>query len=228
MAEWIHSHSLILLLAAAAVFTFDWLVMNKKRLKVRWYAALILAVLHVIVGVACVKLFAIAEAGFDMEKAGSMSLFGSVFFLPAAYYAGAKIFKKNTADVFDTFTVPMVFTLFCARINCLASGCCLGRIIGETGARVPTRETELVFYAVFLIIVAPRVFKGKGRGAAFPLFMISYGVFRFVIEFFRESTMTFGIFHLSHIWAVLSVAAGALAFAVIKSKHSSSAPVKRG
>ena len=228
MIDWIHKNSLILLLTAAAIFTFDWLLINKKRLKVKWYAALALAVLHVIVGVACVKLFAIAEAGFDMKKAGSMSLFGAIFILPAVYYAGAKIFRKNTADVFDTFTVPMVFTLFSARFNCLVHGCCLGQAIGETGTRVPTREIELVFYMIFLLAIVPRVFKGKGKGTAFPLFMTAYGLFRFVIEFFRESTMTFGIFHISHIWAAVSVVAGAMAIAVIKAKHSSSTPAKSG
>lgn len=228
MLQWIKNHSLILLLAAGAVFTFDWLVMNKKRLKVRWYAALALAVISVITGVACVKLFALAEAGFNIEKAGSLSLFGAVFLLPVFYFIGSKLFKKKPADVFDVFTVPMVFTIMCARINCLISGCCLGRFICDTGSRWPTREAELVFYVIFLAVMIPMVFKGKGRGKALPLYMIAYGAFRFVIEFFRESTMTFGIFHLSHIWAILSVAAGALAFAVIKSKHSSSAPVKRG
>ena len=190
------------------MFTFDWLMINKKRLKIKWYAALALSVLHVLLGVGCVKLFALAEAGFNPLKAGSMSLFGAVFFLPAAYFAGAKLFKRSVADVFDVFTVPMVFTLFCARINCLASGCCLGIVFGESGFRCPTREIELAFYLVFLIAVSPMVYKSRGGGRAFPLFMLAYGAFRFVIEFFRENESIVLAFHLSHAWALLSFAAG--------------------
>lgn len=219
MIQWIKTHPLVLLLAAAAVFTFDWLLINKKRLKMKWFAALILAILHVICGVGCVKLFALAEAGFNAEKAGNMSLFGSIFFLPLPYFIGAKLFKRSTADVFDSFTVPMVFTLMCARVNCFFGGCCLGRLIGKTGSRWPTREAELVFYAVFLAVIIPMVFNGRRRGMAFPLFMVSYGVFRFAVEFFRESAAYPGIFHLSHLWALLSVVIGAVAYILLRRKR---------
>ena len=47
-----------------------------------------------------------------------MSIFGAVFFMPVGYYLGAKLFRRPLADVFDIFAVPMIFTLFCSRINC--------------------------------------------------------------------------------------------------------------
>jgi prolipoprotein diacylglyceryltransferase len=215
---WLKTHSLVWLLALAALLTFDWLTINKKRLNAKWYASLALAVLHVAVGVLLVKLFAFMEAGFDAEKAGNMSLFGAVFFLPAAYFAGAKLSKRSIADVFDVFAVAMILTLMLARVNCLIGGCCLGLEIGAGPARWPTREAELVFYAVFLLAVAPRVKKGRSPGRAYPLFLVCYGVFRAVVECFRESEHTWGILHISHIWAILSVIIGAVALLILRKR----------
>ena len=67
-------------------------------------------------GVLCVKAFAVAESGFDMSKVGNMSLFGGVFIMPLFYFAGAKLFKRPSADVFDIFSVCMIFKLRNQRV----------------------------------------------------------------------------------------------------------------
>ena len=220
MLDWMKSNSLYILLGIATIATFDWLFVTRKILRIKWYAALVLALLHVVLGVLAVKLFAFAEAGFDAEKAGSMSLFGAFAFMPALYALGALIFKRPAADVFDTFTVPLAFTLMCARVNCLIAGCCIGRMIGETGVRWPTREAELVFYVIFLIIVLPRAFNHKGKGKLFPIFMVAYGAFRAIIECFRKSYDYPGIFHLSHVWALATLAIGIIILVVLRNKQS--------
>lgn len=226
MLQWIENHSLYILLTLAAVFTFDWLYQCRKQLRIRWYAALILAVIHVIIGVLCVRFFALAEAGFDKAKAGNMSLFGSIFLLPAAYFIGAKLFRRPVGTVFDVFTVPLAATLFFARINCLIAGCCLGLTIPGTALRYPTREAELVFYAVFIIAVAARSIKGRGKGEIYPIFMIAYGAFRAVIECFRESSSS-GFFHLSHVWALITLALGILILVLLRKRSHSSAAYRR-
>ena len=110
--------------------------------------------------------------------------------------------------VFDIFGVAMIATLFFARINCLIAGCCKGLSIhGLEPARWPTREAELVFYVVFLAIMAPKVFKDKTKGLLYPIYMIAYGVFRFAIEFFRESGGG-RAWHIAHLWAFLAAAIG--------------------
>ncbi len=203
MWAFISNNFLWTMLSISAVFTMIWLLLLRERLRMAWYMAIPIALLHVVYGVFCVRVFA------RMEGAGSgaMSLFGAVFFMPAAYYIGAKIARRNTADVFDIFTVPLVFTLMLARVNCLNAGCCLGRLIGSTGMRWPTREAELVFYILLLAIMIPKVRRGKTQGTAYPIYMVSYGGFRLIVEFFREAA-TDSLFHLSHIWAVMALAVG--------------------
>ena len=209
---------LILLLSAGAVFTAVWLVLLRKRLDMPWYAAIPLAILSTLYGVLTAKVFAFLEAGFNTDSFGNMRLFGVVFFMPLAYWLGAKLSKRSYREVFDVFTPCIIFTVMCARINCIVSGCCIGLPIpGMNGVRFPTREAEILFYIILLICICPRVLKGKYRGQAYPIYMISYGAFRFVEEFFRSAD-TSSVFHSAHIWALIALIIGISIYAEIKSE----------
>ena len=175
----------------------------KDRLKLKKIEVLVFAVLHTVIGVLSVKVFAFLESG----EVGKMSLFGGVFFMPVFYYTWAKLMKQSVADVFDASTICMLFTLMCARINCILSGCCKGIMIPGTHMRFPTRELEIFYYIVMLTFLAAKVIKRKNIGEIYPLYMITYGIFRFIIEFFRVSS-TGEIFHISHLWAALAFIAG--------------------
>ena len=213
---WLSGHALLAILTFAAAATFVWLLAARKRLKMPWYVALILAILHVAYGVFCVRIFA------RMEGAGSgaMSLFGAVFFMPIGYWLGAKLFKRPPAEVFDLFAVPMIFTLMCARVNCLIAGCCAGRQITMTSPlRWPTREAELLFYVVFLALMAPRVRRDETKGVVYPLYLIAYGAFRAIVECFRVSS-TNQVFHLSHVWALLALSLGLSIYAEMRKRSS--------
>ncbi len=190
------------------VFNVFWLLRFRRKLRISWWSALILAVLHTIVGVLCVKVFAVMET-LNLEKAGNMSLFGGVFLMPVFYAAVAKLTKRKSADIFDVFTICMVFTVMCARFNCIVSGCCQGNIIhGTTDMRWPTRQAEIAFYIVLLIILGRKVIKEEMRGRIYPIYMISYGIFRFIVECFREADSPFGLVHMGHIWAVIALCLG--------------------
>lgn len=221
MAEFISARlALLLLLLAGTVFTFVWTMLMRGRLHYKWYAAAPLALLHTIYGVAAVIAFAELENLGRPHEFGLLSLFGAIFFMPIFYFLLAKLTKRKTADVFDVFTVNMVFTLLCSRINCLFAGCCLGKCIsGAEGPRWPTREIEVAFYVVILTIMILRILKKKNFGEIYPLYMVIYGAFRFVIEFFRESPTTDSVLHLSHIWAILSVCIGLSIYAELKKKQ---------
>lgn len=212
-------HSLEILLGVGTLLTFVWLCFLQKRLPMKWYVALPIAVCHTLFGVLTVKVFAFLETGFDAQSLGNMSLFGGVFFMPLFYLVVARLLRRSVADVFDVFVIPLVGTLLFARVNCILSGCCLGSLIGSTGLRWPTREAEIVFYLVFIALVAPRILKGERRGEMYPLYMVSYGAFRFVIEFLRYSSAALGPFHISHLWAFVALGLGASILMEIRSDN---------
>lgn len=209
ISDWMSGHSLLLLLSAGTLFSFLWLMQFRGRLNMKWYASLPIAICHTLVGVICVKAFAFMETGFNPDSLGNMSLFGGVFFMPLLYLAGAKLTKRKAADVCDAFTGCMILTVMCARVNCILTGCCYGWLLpGAQTLRWPTREAEIVFYIVLLVVLGRHILKDETHGTAYPLYMVSYGIFRFTIEWFRSANSPLGWIHMGHIWALVSLCLG--------------------
>lgn len=218
LLTWLSDHALILLLGCGTLFNVYWLHRCRERLHLRWLSVLLLSVLHTVLGVLSVKVFALFETG----NFSNMSLFGGVFFMPLFYWGVAKLAKQKAADVFDVFTICLVFTLMCARLNCIISGCCLGAHIpieGLTHLRFPTRELELVFYVILLSRLWRKVVTGSARGMIYPIYMIAYGIFRFVTETLRVSSRTDSILHISHLWALLSLGIGISIYGELQKKE---------
>lgn len=224
---WLTDHALILLLGCGTLFNVYWLHRCRERLHLRWPSVLLLSVLHTVLGVLSVKVFALFETG----NFSNMSLFGGVFFMPLFYWGVAKLAKQKTADVFDVFTICLVFTLMCARLNCIISGCCLGAHIpieGLTHLRFPTRELELLFYVLLLSRLWRKVLSGSARGMIYPIYMISYGIFRFVTETLRVSDRTDSILHVSHLWALLSLGIGISIYGELRKKEKKTGGRRNG
>ena len=133
-----------------------------------------------------------------------MRLFGAVFLLPLFYYFGARLFKRNTSLVMDISAACLVIGLIFGRFDCLVGGCCAGMRFPIGNLHWPLREIELLYYGAFLLYYCPRIHQGKTHGEVYPVFMITYGILRFVLEWFRvEYTTNIGAFHLAHIWAII-------------------------
>lgn len=227
LLTWLSDHALILLLGCGTLFNVYWLHRCRERLHLRWLSVLLLSVLHTVLGVLSVKVFALFETG-DFSN---MSLFGGVFFMPLFYWGVAKLAKQKTADVFDVFTICLVFTLMCARLNCMISGCCLGAHIPIQGLehlRFPTRELELIFYVLLLSRLWRKVLSGSARGMIYPIYMISYGIFRFVTETLRFSDRTNSILHVSHLWALLSLGIGISIYGELQKKEKKTGGRRNG
>lgn len=227
LLTWLSDHALMLLLGCGTLFNVYWLHRCRERLHLRWLSVLLLSVLHTVLGVLSVKVFALFETG-DFSN---MSLFGGVFFMPLFYWGVAKLAKQKTADVFDVFTICLVFTLMCARLNCIISGCCLGAHIpieGLTHLRFPTRELELIFYVLLLSRLWRKVVTGSARGMIYPIYMISYGIFRFVTETLRFSDRTDSILHVSHLWALLSLGIGISIYGELQKKEKKTGGRRNG
>lgn len=227
LLTWLSDHALILLLGCGTLFNVYWLHRCRERLHLRWLSVLLLSVLHTVLGVLSVKVFALFETG----NFSNMSLFGGVFFMPLFYWGVAKLAKQKAADVFDVFTICLVFTLMCARLNCIISGCCLGAHIpieGLTHLRFPTRELELLFYVLLLSRLWRKVLSGSARGMIYPIYMISYGIFRFVTETLRVSDRTDSILHVSHLWALLSLGIGISIYGELRKKEKKTGGRRNG
>ncbi len=207
MTEFIHDHALILLLLIGTIFTFAWLMRYRNRLNANTMTTIMISIFHTLCGVLSVTVFAFIESGFDINSFGNMSIFGAVFLMPILYFILAKILRTKASEVFDICTICMVFTLMLSRINCIITGCCKGILFFGTTYRWPTREMEIIFYLTFMIFIVKRLKKNGTHGTIYPLYMISYGIFRFITEGVRLYEIN-SILHIAHIWGIISVLIG--------------------
>ena len=228
MIQWIMNHSIWFMLAIAAVYNSLWLIQYKEKLRIKEWVAVILAVSHMVLSILLAKTLAFIEG-----VPGGMSLYGGLFGLPTVFIFVALMTHRNISTVCDVFTIPSIVTVTCARMNCLISGCCLGTVIpGTDGLRWPTRELELILYVALYIFLRNKIKKKGYNGKLYPIYMISYGAFRFIIEWLRESNNTISFFHLSHIWSLLAIAIGVAIICFLNNKtdnkpHSKHKMVKK-
>lgn len=202
--EWLLEHSISLLTVVAVLAMSLWLT---NRLKVRWIPAIIFSIANSLWGLLAMRGLAIVEAGFDISRAANLRIYGATFAIPALYYVSAKLFKRKPADFFDACTVILMFDLFLGRLNCIFAGCCEGCIL-KGSIRWPIRELELLYYIVMMIIFGVRVYKKKTSGEVYPIYMISYGILRLIIEPFRVEYDALGAVHFGTIWSVISIIMG--------------------
>ena len=208
MMSYLGEHSLLVLLLAATAVSFTWIYIMHDRLGVSFVGAIVLAVVHTLYGVLAVRVFAVIEGFGDLSVVGAQSLFGGMAFMPLLYLLIIKLTKKPAAEVFDILTLSLVATLFFARVNCMLAGCCMGSHVFGLEPRWPTRELELVYYIWFLAVYEPSVYEGNSGGIVFPSYIMSYGLFRFAIEFLRESSKALGPFHIAHLWSLIAIGLG--------------------
>ncbi len=139
--------------------------------------------LFTVVSVASVMLFASLEGllsgqGFHF---GAVSTYGLYLIAPLFLLL---LLRRESRAYFDGYALYVLPSMILQRIKCLIEGCCYGKLIGTTGWRYPTREMEIVFYIVMILVLKKHNNNDDGR--LFPLLMVSYSAFRFFNEFMRE------------------------------------------
>lgn len=230
---------LITCLVIGVVLMSVWWLKFQKKLNMKWYWAPILSAIAFAFGIASAKLWALIEVGFDLNQAASMRVYGPIFVLPILAYFAAKLTKRDPALVVDVMTVIVMIGVGMVRVNCLIAGCCKGVLITAEGtARWPLVELEMLLYIVLSIYFWNRIYKRQTKGLAFPVFILIYGIFRFIIEWVREEyTGEIWIFHMAHIWSLVAIIGSAITIYLIKKHmkkdslrkpHSKSVQVRRG
>lgn len=209
--SWCLEHIHFTLTIATIVTIYIWLLQCREILKINWISAFVLACIHTVFGILCMHILALAEAGFVAGNSANLRLYGAIFVLPIAYLCWAKFTKREMSIVLDVATISTLIGMIYARGTCFVEGCCVGELIWETGSvLLPIREIEVVFYIGFIAWYAGRILKGSTFGQMYPMYMLYYGVLRFVLEWTRtEFTASIGLLHQAHIWSIISILIGA-------------------
>lgn len=101
--------------------------------------------------------------------------------------------KKEFGRMLRLITPCIALAHAFGRIGCLLDGCCYGEVSdfglpmyvgGVLQKRVPLQLYESLFLFVLAGVLVLLLVKGKGKYNA-SIYLIAYGVWRFIIEFFR-------------------------------------------
>ena len=156
------------------------------------------------------------EAGFQF---GGMTFIGGLIGGVISFLAGYFIFrprlKGRLVDIISLIPSCILIAHAFGRIGCFFAGCCYGKptdsflgvtFPGHSHAVHPTQLYE-AFFLFVMFAVCLLLYLKKGFRHNLSLYLLSYGVFRFLIEFVRGDER--GAFILgmppSQFWAIVMI-----------------------
>lgn len=155
---------------------------------------------------------------------GGAAVFLAVYFIAGHFRFEDGYHRRNFFVMADCAVPSIVIAHAFGRIGCLMAGCCHGNptdawfgimMHGDMGYQkyVPVQLFEALFLFVLFAFLAYRAYKGKNYNL--PLYMASYGIWRYLIEFIRgdERGGTFtSLLSPSQLTALLMIAGGVAVF----------------
>ena len=198
----IDTYSLMIFLGVIACFVLFWLFRKKYNISKSFtYDIFILACISIAIGIIFAVLFQLLFDALKGTIRGSAMTFygglvGGILTFLAGYFIVIKRQYKNAKFLTDVMPIaPACITIAhgFGRIGCFLAGCCYGvETDSWLGVQFPhlshaVYPTQL-FEAIFLFILTAILFYiaiKKRSTITLPLYLLSYGVFRFCLEFLR-------------------------------------------
>lgn len=143
-----------------------------------------------------------SRGGFIIDKYTGATFYGGLIggaacFLAIYFGVGHFIFKdkrhvNSFFSVADIAAASIAVAHGLGRIGCLMAGCCHGKIVDAwytvympaiSAKAVPIQLYEALFLFALFAFITFRIW--KNHSCNLPIYMATYGVWRFVVEYFR-------------------------------------------
>ena len=151
-----------------------------------WKTLLSAAVLTVL-GVLGAKLMYVLENG----GFGGISYYGAVFFPPLFMVLLALLLRVPPLTLLDLCAPAECVMLALLKVLCLKNGCCGGRLLFTTasGGEIyfPSQIIELLNALVLMVMLLWLIRKGTWQGRIYPIYMLLYGITRFILNLLRDT-----------------------------------------
>lgn len=186
------------------------IVVQSRWYKMKFWKMPLLAVLLTIAGTSGAYLWFFIENHWI----GGTSFYGAIFVVPVVFLFVAALLREPYSHIMDLCAPAECVMLAIMKTQCLLEGCCGGRFlwITATGSAVyfPSQIVELVNALVIFTVLMMLAYKKPKRGDLFPLYMVIYGVTRFILNLFRGAQSNFFLgMSPGNVWSLLSIAIGA-------------------
>lgn len=153
---------------------------------------------------------------------GGTSFFGAIFFVPILFLPLARLLKIPYGILLDICAPAECIMLTIMKIQCQISGCCGGREVCFMGKEFifPSQIAEMINALIIFVILIFLAHRKNNIGKIYPLFMVVYGISRFVLNIFREVWITTDmVLPFGNIWSLLAIMVGIIWLIVIKKQN---------
>ena len=179
----IYGYNFFLMVGAMAMLVL--MLWRRDRYALSIWQACLYTLLLLIVGIAGAKLLFFFECG--MESFSGMSFFGAVYLVLVMMPIIGLLFKMPPMDSLDACAPCVAAIVGFQRFGCYCAGCCGGIPMGSSGMLWPTQLMEGFGDMSILVLLMALEQRGKMKRYAYPVFLITYGILRSLIEFVRDT-----------------------------------------
>lgn len=161
----------------------------------------------------------------DLRNQG-LVFYGAVVFGVGAAYLYLKKKRLSFWPYSDLFAPYLALGYAFGRIGCFLNGCCFGKptsmpwgVVFPHLGDVPRHPTQLyssIFAFIFFFWLQRLYRRRTFSGQVFLAYLIGYGTFRFVVEFFRENLVVWHTFTIGQITALGIVVVALVTYLVKK------------
>lgn len=181
------NHAFYILVTVSVVPAFLWMWEFKEELRIKhfWQVVVYLVCIY---GIGILSTYGVAELENAVLSENWANRRGwSVFFtMPLFYLLLAKLTGRDWKATSDILGIQVMLIYGFGRAACIFQGCCPGKLIPGTQYRWPLVWVELAFLAIFITVQGAKAYRRHFDGKSYPIFLIAYGIFRLILELFRE------------------------------------------
>lgn len=161
------------------------------------------------------NLYELIEKGPEYEWTWGMTFLGGLFGGVVGFLTTYFVMKENInfklGDVLKVAPVSIALAHSIGRVGCTLAGCCYGKHTDSwigvefpgIGKVIPTQLIEAIFLFI-LFVVMWRLLARKSFKYNLVIYMFSYSIFRFIIEFYRGDERGVAFFlSPSQVWSII-------------------------
>jgi phosphatidylglycerol:prolipoprotein diacylglycerol transferase len=147
---------------------------------------------------------------------GGLVFYGGFIGASVAALVMARMRREPALSLLDFAVTAVPIGHAFGRVGCFVNGCCYGTpwngpwaVMFDGAFRHPVQLYEAVFNVALYIALLVFYPRRKRDGSTLALYLLSYGTWRFVAEFFRgDARINAGALHVSQWTSIVIIAAG--------------------
>lgn len=156
------------------------------RYKVIWWKAVIIVFAFPFFANVAVRLTSFLETG----SWGGERLYGIGIFITPVVLLLSAVIRMSWGRVGDIVALSYLPAFVAGKVRCMIVGCCYGRMLFADSNILPTfqfpsQKFEIISLALLVAFLICVEIKKGAPGAMWPIFMVTYGISRYIADWLR-------------------------------------------